>query len=226
MKRVFLAAVFCLMTSAAFAQWEIGLKITPSIAGNRVVAPNEYNFENLNAKTHFGGGVIADYFFSENYAFSTGLIYNARGAGVKYRYTRPNPNPTDPVVTQQGSDEFSIQYLEIPLTIKLYTNDVATDTKLYFQAGGSLDPRISAKVNNNKLDAADNKNTKHFNFMDVSVLIGAGAERQVGESTKVFGGLSYHRGLFDIDNYYEDQLDTKNIEIKNSYFALDLGLKF
>jgi len=220
MKRVFLAAVFCLMTSAAFAQWEIGLKITPSIAGNRVVAPNEYNFETLNAKTHFGGGVIADYFFSENYAFSTGLIYNARGAGVKYSFT-----PTTGT-RLQGSDEFSIQYLEIPVTIKLYTNDVATDTKLYFQAGGSFDPRISAKVNNNKLDAADNKNTKHFNFMDVSVLIGAGAEKQVGESTKVFGGISYHRGLFDIDNYYEDQLNTKNIEIKNSYFALDLGLKF
>jgi len=220
MKRVFLAAVFCLMTSAAFAQWEIGLKITPSIAGNRVVAPNEYNFETLNAKTHFGGGVIADYFFSENYAFSTGLIYNARGAGVKYSFT-----PTTGT-RQQGSDEFSIQYLEIPVTIKLYTNDVATDTKVYFQAGGSLDPRVSAKVNNNKLDADDKKNTKHFNFMDVSVLIGAGAEKQVGESTKVFGGISYHRGLFDIDNYYEDRLDTKNIEIKNSYFALDLGLKF
>jgi len=220
MKRVFFFAAFFLMTSAAFAQWEIGLKLTPSIAGNRVVAPDNFNFKNLNAKTHFGGGVIADYFFTENYAFSTGLIYNARGAGVSYNYTPATG------ARLQGSDEFSIQYLEIPVTLKLYTNDIATDTKVYFQAGGSLDPRISAKVNNDKLDANDNKNTKHFNFMDISVLIGAGAEKQVGESTKVFGGLSYHRGLADIDNYYEDQFGTKNIEIKNSYFALDLGLKF
>ncbi|PIQ21296.1 MAG: hypothetical protein COW65_09945 [Cytophagales bacterium CG18_big_fil_WC_8_21_14_2_50_42_9] len=220
MKRVLLFAAFFMMTSAAFAQWEIGIKLTPSIAGNRVVAPKEYNFKSLNAKTHFGGGVIADYFFSENYAFSTGLIYNARGAGIRYDYT-----PTSGT-RQTGSDEFSIQYLEIPVTIKLYTNDVATDTKLYFQAGGSFDPRISAKINNDKLDADDERNSKHFNIMDVSALIAAGAEKQVGESTKVFAGLSYHRGLADIDNYYEDQFSSKNIEIKNSYFALDLGLKF
>jgi len=220
MKRIFFFAAFFLMTSVAFAQWEIGIKITPSIAGSRVVAPDNFNFKSLNAKTHFGGGVIADYFFSENYAFSTGLIYNARGAGVSYSYT----TATGSVI--QGSDEFSIQYLEIPVTLKLYTNDIATDTKLYFQAGGSLNPRISAKVNNDKLDANDEKNSKHFNFMDISALIGAGAEKQVGESTKVFAGFSYHRGLFDIDNYYEDQFNSKNIEIKNSYFALDLGMKF
>jgi len=224
MKRIFFFAAFFLMTSAAFAQWEIGLKLTPSISSNRVVAPDAFNFKALNAKTHFGGGVIADYFFSENYAFSTGLIYNARGAGIKYKYNPVDPN--DPLIPQEVSDEFSIQYLEIPITLKLYTNDIATDTKLYFQAGGSLDPRISAKVNNDKLDANDEKNSKHFNFMDISVLIGAGAEKQLGESTKVFAGLSYHRGLADIDNYYEDQFDNKKIEIKNSYFALDLGLKF
>jgi len=221
MKKVFFFAAFFLMTSVAFAQWEIGLKITPSISGNRVVAPDEFNFKSLNAKTHFGGGVIADYFFSENYAFSTGLIYNARGAGVSYNYS-----PTTGSTRQQGSDEFSIQYLEIPITLKLYTNDIATDTKLYFQAGGSLDPRISAKVNNDKLDADDESNTRHFNFMDISALIAAGAEKQVGESTKVFAGISYHRGLADIDNYYEDRFNNKKIEIKNSYFALDLGLKF
>ena len=219
MKRFFFFAAFFLMTSVAFAQWEIGIKITPSIAGSRVVAPREYNFKGLNAKTHFGGGVIADYFFAENYAFSTGLIYNARGAGVSYVDPGTSPAPN-------YSDEFSIQYLEIPVTLKLYTNDIATDTKLYFQAGGSLNPRISAKVNNDKLDATNKKNSKHFNFMDISALIGAGAEKQVGESTKVFAGFSYHRGLFDIDNYYEDRFNSKNIEIKNSYFALDLGMKF
>ena len=220
MKRIFFFAAFFLMTSVAFAQWEIGIKLTPSIASNRVVAPDNFNFKSLNAKTHFGGGVIADYFFSENYAFSTGIIYNARGAGVSYSYIPA----TGPVI--QGSDEFSIQYLEIPVTIKLFTNDIAPDTKLYFQAGGSLDPRISAKVNNDKLDANDEKNTKHFNIMDVSALIGAGAEKQLGESTRIFGGLSYHRGLADIDNFYEDQFNNDRIEIKNNYVALDLGLKF
>ena len=219
MKKLLLAVCCLFMSSAAFAQWEIGIKISPAIATNRVVAPDEFNFEPLNAKTHFGGGVIADYFFGENYAFSTGIIYMGKGAGVKYSYT----NGT---TTIAGSDEFGIQYLEIPVSVKLFTNDIATDTRLYFQAGGSLDPRISAKVNGNKLDADDKKYTTHFNLMDISALIGAGAEMQMGESTKIFGGLSYHRGLIDIDDSYEERFDNKNIEIKSTYVALDLGLKF
>ncbi|MGV3502659.1 MAG: porin family protein [Adhaeribacter sp.] len=219
MKKLLLAVCFLFMSSAAFAQWEIGIKLSPSIATNRVTSPAGLNFESLNAKTHFGGGVIADYFFGENYAFSTGLIYNAKGAGVSYRDIT-----VDPAVNR--SDEFAIQYLEIPLTIKLLTNDIATDTRLYFQAGGSLDPRISAKVNGDKLDAADDKYTKRFNLLDISALFGVGAEMQMGESTKIFGGFSYHRGLIDIDDYYEEKFDNKNIEIKSNYVSLDLGLKF
>jgi hypothetical protein len=219
MKKLLLAVCCLFMTSSAFAQWEIGIKISPSIGTNRVVFPSTINFEALNAKTHFGGGVIADYFFGENYAFSTGLIYMGKGAGVKYSMKDGS---------KAGSDEFGIQYLEIPVTVKLFTNDIATDTRLYFQAGGSFDPRISAKVNGDKLDAANNdkKYSSYFNFMDISALFGFGAEKQMGESTKIFGGFSYHRGLIDIDNFYEDKFSSKNIEVKNSYVALDLGLKF
>jgi Outer membrane protein beta-barrel domain len=233
MKKLLLAVCCLFMTSSAFAQWEIGIKISPSIGSNRIVAPKELNFESLNSKTHFGGGVIADYFFGENYAFSTGLIYNGRGAGVKYNFTNTANGTSTPV---QGSDEFGIQYLEIPVTLKLFTNDIATDTRLYFQAGGSLDPRISAKVNKDKLDPADKKYTSYFNLMDISALFGLGAEKQMGESTKIFGGFSYHRGLIDIDDHYEEafknveingkRIDAKNIEIKNNYVSLDLGLKF
>ena len=221
MKKITFAFLLFLISGTAFAQWEIGIKITPSIATNRIVAPKELGFKTLNAKTHFGGGVIADYFFRENYALSTGIIYNSRGAGVSYL----QPNTT---TGQRGSDEFSIQYLEIPVTLKLFTNEIGTDMKLYFQAGGSLDPRITAKVNNEKLDPNDEKYTRHFNIMDISVLLGSGVELQLGESTKVFGGLSYHRGLIDIDNFYEnkDQFNRNNISIKNNYVALDLGLKF
>jgi hypothetical protein len=219
MKKLLLAACCLLMTSSAFAQWEIGIKVSPAIATNRVVAPSTLNMESMNAKTHFGGGVIADYFFGENYAFSTGLIYMGKGAGVKYRLEDGS---------RSGSDEFAIQYLEIPVTVKLFTNDIATDTRLYFQAGGSFDPRISAKVNGDKLDEmnGNKKYSSYFSIMDISALVGAGAEMQMGESTKIFGGFSYHRGLINIDDYYDKALDSKNIEIKNTYVALDLGLKF
>lgn len=218
MKKLLLALCCLLMSSAAFAQWEMGIQLSPTVAFNRVLAPSGFEFEPMNPKTHFGGGLIADYFFGQNYAFSTGLLYTSKGAGVTYKDTRQ--------VQPQRTDEFGIQYLQLPATLKFFTNDIATDTRLYFQAGGSLDFRTSAKVNDKKLDDDDRKYTTHFNLMDVTALFGFGAEKQMGESTKVFGGLSYHRGLIDIDDYYEEQFSNKTIEIKNTYVALDLGLKF
>jgi hypothetical protein len=61
---------------------------------------------------------------------------------------------------------------------------------------------------------------------DLGVMIGAGTEYQMGQSTKVFAGLHYQRGLPNIDNYYGDERNFSNVVLKNSEFALDLGLKF
>jgi hypothetical protein len=48
----------------------------------------------------------------------------------------------------------------------------------------------------------------------------------MGESTKLFAGIGYHRGLVDIDRYFEKTRDFKDITLKNSAFSLDLGIKF
>ncbi|WP_034256597.1 porin family protein [Adhaeribacter aquaticus] len=219
MKKIVFVAFLTLLTNSVFAQWEIGLRISPSMATNRVTAPSAFQFKGLNAKTHLGGGIIADYFFQRNYAFSTGFIYNGTGAGVAYKDAQ----------NQIRADEFRLQYLEIPLTIKLFTNEIAPETKLFFQVGGSLNPIVAAKVNNQKLNPDnDSKYIRHFNFMDLNAIFGLGIERQVGESTKIFSGLSYHRGLTNIDNYYKKrgQLNNRNISIKADYVALDLGIRF
>ncbi|MGV3541371.1 MAG: porin family protein [Rufibacter sp.] len=221
--------VFCLMaflflgSRQAKAQVEIGVKFTPSLAYNRTLAQDKYNFEGDGADLGFGVGVMVDYFFGANYALSSGLMYNIKGGTVSYSFI------TDDAIglPQSGKDELSLQYLEIPVALKLFTNEISTDTKLYFQAGGSLNTMLAAKVNDKKVDNEGDKFTERFNLFEIGVLIGAGAEWQIGTSTKLFGGITYHRGLTDIDDdYYAKTFGDDKVELKNDSFSLDFGIKF
>ena len=165
---------------------------------------------------------MVDYFFGQNYAFSSGLQLVGKGGTVSF---------FDPVTSLRYEQKIGIQYLEVPVTVKLFTNDVATDTKLYFQLGGSLGGAIAGKINGNKryISPTTSQETKALNHViipEAAVLLGFGAEYQLGQSTKVFAGLSYHRGLLNIDKYFEDERNFPDVTLKNSEFALDLGLKF
>ena len=223
MKKIFFLSLLLALTTTAFAQdLELGIKITPSIAGSRVIAPSEVNFEKEGANFRFGFGVIADLYFTDNAAFSTGLSFTGKGGTVSYPNSLITPGSTNGRIT----DEISLQYLEIPLTVKLFTNEVAPDMHIFFQTGFSLNPRMGAKVNGEKLDQTNNneKYSKRFNVLDADVILGTGLEYQVGETTKLFGGISYHRGLVSIDDYYESKND--KIELRNNVISLDLGVKF
>ena len=218
------------LAPAAFAQVEIGLKVSPSISYLRTDSPSGTAFSSENAKFSFGGGVFMDYFFGENYAFNTGLFLTGKGGTVSYNETRNGIGGVG--VTARVEQKIAMQYLELPLTIKLFTNEVAPDTRLYFQVGGSLAVPVQVRINGDKYytDAFDNNNqTKagsHVFDIDANLIGGAGAEYQLGQSTKLVAGLSYHHGLIDTDRYFEKTRKFDSVNIKNSVFALDLGLKF
>ncbi|MDQ4140271.1 MAG: PorT family protein [Bacteroidota bacterium] len=216
MKKITFICLLLAFTSTAFAQdLELGIKITPAIAGHRLIVPSDVDFEKEGSNFRFGFGVIADFYFTDNAAFSTGLSFTGKGGSISYN--RPTIGP--------ATDDISLQYLEIPLTVKLFTNEVAPDMRVYFQTGFSLNPRMGAKVNGDKLDpVTDEKFSKRFNVLDADVILGTGLEYQVGETTKLFGGLSYHRGLANIDDFYQEIND--KIEVRNNVFSLDLGVKF
>ncbi|WP_347157111.1 porin family protein [Pontibacter chitinilyticus] len=204
------------------AQIEIGLELSPTIAGNRFVAEDRYNLQKESSSLHLGVGVIADYFFAQNYAFSTGLLYRGKGSEISYSYSRDTGTGT---VTTQGKDDISLQYVELPISLKLFTNEIAPGTIAYFQVGGALNTKVAATVNNHKV-IDGNKVGKRFNVFETDVLLGTGVEYQMGQSTKIFAGLTYHRGLTNIDDYYGDLFGDKNVSVKNNSVSLDLGVKF
>lgn len=225
MKKLILSLSALVATiGSASAQVEIGLKVSPSITSLRAESTSENGFASDGSKLNFGGGLVVDYFFGENYAFSTGLLLTGKGGTIRYS---EKINAT----TLSVSQNFTTQYLELPLSVKLFTNEIAPATRLYFQVGGSLNVPIGTRIGGEKFykdpaTGVENKASDYVYFIDADALAGLGAEYQLGKSTKVFAGLSYHRGLVDIDHYFESKRDFKDVTIKNSGVALDLGIKF
>ena len=228
MKKLFFTLAALAVAPAAFAQVEIGLKVSPSISYLRTSSPSATSFQSESSKLSFGGGIFMDYFFGENYAFNTGLFLTGKGGTISYL----DRNSTSPSVGTRVEQKFTMQYLELPLTIKLFTNEVAPDTRVYFQVGGSLAVPVQARINGDKYytDPYDNNNqTKagsHVFDIDANLIGAVGAEYQLGQSTKLLAGLSYHHGLVDLDRYFEKTRGFSDVGIKNSVFSLDLGLKF
>jgi opacity protein-like surface antigen len=227
MKKIFLALLVVAATAGtASAQIEIGLKVSPSITSLRAESTTTNAFSSDGSQLGFGGGLVVDYFFGENYAFSTGLLLTGKGGSIAY-----DERNASNIVVANVKQKFTTQYLELPLTVKLFTNEIAPATRLYFQVGGSLNVPIGTRINGNKfyIDPAtgtENKASDYVYFFDADALVAAGAEYQLGKSTKVFAGIGYHRGLVDIDHYFESKRGFKDVTIKNSNVALDLGIKF
>ena len=228
MKKIFLALLALVATiHTASAQFEIGLKVSPSVTSLRAESPADHAFTSDGSQFGFGGGLVVDYFFGENYAFSTGLLLSGKGGSISYKDVTSGTSGQPLAVKQK----FNTQYLEIPLTVKLFTNEIAPATRLYFQVGGSLNVPIGTRINDGKFytDPAtntENKASDYVYFFDADALAGFGAEYQLAKSTKVFAGISYHRGLVNIDHYFESTRGFKDVTIKNSSFGLDLGIKF
>jgi hypothetical protein len=223
LKKLTLLLFFLGVTSTAMAQMEIGIQFSPTISGNRFVAEDRHNFEKSSNTLRVGVGVVGDYFFSNNYAFSSGLMYRSKGSKISYTYMAESGDGE--IRSAKETDELTVQYLEVPLTLKLFTNEVAPDVVIYFQVGGALGTKVSAQVDQKKIINGE-KTAKRFNIFETSAVLGTGAEMQLGQSTKLFGGVTYLRGLSNIDNYYKKQLNDKTLAIKNNGVSIDVGIKF
>lgn len=209
LRGIFLFIVFTFSAAPVFSQVTLGIKVSPTFSTNRIKSTSDTTSINSDgAALRFAIGPIADYEFRENYFVSTGLLFVAKRVGIE-------------AVSDQRTitEEYDLQYLQVPLTIKLFTNEVALDKKIYFQLGGTLEFNINEPQKNQ-----DNLLIQDFLIFDSSLLAGMGMEYKVGVNTILFGGITYQRGLVNSVNK-KAPLDG-DLSVKNDYFGIDFGVKF
>jgi hypothetical protein len=211
---VVLAALFAASSSAQdITRLRIGLTASPNFGFVKVD-----NGKNNGTTLGFSYGLMTDYEFAENYVFATGLtVTSINGSGTVLNY---QPYHGGASANLPYDVQFKMQYLEVPLSIKLKTVE-NNDIKWYGQFGLTTDFRISAKQNverdNNALatDVSASDNTKFFR---AGMIIGGGLEYRLSGKTSLLGGLSYNNGLTN--------MASGNQKIKNHYVGINIGVFF
>lgn len=208
-RQILLLTLFITLASPAFSQFTLGIKVSPQLSTNRVESSSDsISFSSDGAGLRLALGPIADFKIRENYYASTGLLFVSKRAGVE---------ASTPLGTIR--EEYNLQYLQIPITLKLFTNEVALDKKIYFQVGGTLDFNI-----NEEPEKQENILIRDFLLFDASLLIGMGMEYKVGVNTILFAGFTYQRGMVNTVN--KDAPVAGDLSLKIDQISLDLGVKF
>ncbi len=129
-------------------------------------------------------GVVMDRFFSENYAFSTGLTINTTGGKLSYKDIPNVPIPN-------FNSTYRLKYIEVPFALKLITNEFHR-SRYYGQFG--LYTQYNIKTN----DGHGNSISKQVNFFDMGYQLGGGMEYSLGGNTYLMLGLLYGGGFIDV----------------------------
>ncbi|MDP4680477.1 MAG: PorT family protein [Cyclobacteriaceae bacterium] len=139
MNRLMLFILCLVLGVVAQAQPKIGLTFSPSVSLNTVSFKSDLgDITNDGAGLRFKLGMEAEFDITDTYAFSTGLIYAPKRVGFTIV---PDGEPA-------SSETYKSQYLQIPLTLKLYTSEVVQDVKGFFQLGFLAEVKIFSEAQN------------------------------------------------------------------------------
>lgn len=204
MKQILFIVLFISCT-ALTAQTRLGLKLAPIIASNRVTNDAQ-TVKNDGSNMKLSIGLVVDKPLSDTYYLSTGIVYIPKRAAF-----RSEDNTV--------KEEYNLQYLQIPATLKLFTNEIAPDMRVFFQVGGGLEIKVFDEPKDPSFVVIEK-----FNPMDFSVILGTGIEYRAGINTTLFGGVSYQRGLTNAIS--EVAAGAEDVKLRNTVVSFDLGVKF
>ncbi len=175
----------------------LGITFAPNLAWMRHGEATGYQ---NTPKFGFAYGLLADFAFTENYYFATGLLINTLNSEVEY---------TD--LTQS----YRLQYAEIPLSLKLKST-MRYFRSYYGQFGFTGGVKLNAKE---KLPGSSTRTSMgdDADFFRLALLIGGGVEWQLDHNMVMVTGLSFNNGFTRA---------VKEGEPRNSYVAFNFGIFF
>ena len=198
---------------ACFSQTKLGLKFSPLFSSHKTSLKSD-QLEVFQGKTatRMSIGLIVDHPLTDTYFFSSGLIYLPKRVSINLEEEDGGTAPTNPF------ESYDLNYLQAPLSLKLFNNEIAPDISLFFQVGLILEFKIFEQALNE-----DYEFISKFNFFDTAAIIGTGIEYRLGINTMFFSGISLQKGLINIINQTNPEYP---LVIRNQIVSIDVGMKF
>ncbi len=127
-----------------------------------------------------------------------------------------------------------MQYFEVPLAIKLRTNDFG-DFRFFGQVGLTTAFRLKARSDDKVTDAAGatvdaltydkNNISSETTFLKESMLVGAGVEYLIDKSLAIIIGVNYNGGITNMLKG-KNSVTGSTISASPSFFELSLSVVF
>jgi hypothetical protein len=210
---VLLVSLFMMSSAQNEKFFRFGLHGSPGIVW---IKPDTKDFESKGIRLGFGYGLITEFSLADNYSFTTGIESFYNGGKLERKYT------IDSITTTT----YKLQYLEIPVALKMKTNEINYIT--YFaKFGGSIGARLNSKADitikqgSRETTDSDQDINKNINLFRVAFQLGVGIEYSLGGSTAILVGLNFNNGLTDILKNKD-----KVMKANNNYISLNLGVLF
>jgi len=232
-------------SSGEFKSFSFGLKAIPSLSFFKSESPD---FKNASPKLNFGYGLITEFHFAPNYSLLTGLEIKDNGGNFDYVQSQSQGVYYEEYEPQGDTNKFYIKsrkfltkYLNIPLVLKLKTNEIGY-LKYYGQFGVDAGFRLKARATDeghyeNSTSISSKSDViidNEINLMRLALNVGLGAEYNLTGSTSLVIGLNYSNGFTNMlkkksKNLYKEEVNKTellNQKAYNSYVALTVGILF
>lgn len=221
MKKVI--AILCLLSLSAGGPVQaqpvrFGIKLAPNFG---LIKPDTKELKSDGTRFGFTFGLMSDFMIgsTENYAFSTGLFLNNVGGKTTYPFGDKNLHT-----------ESKYQYIELPLTLKLKTNEIGYMT-YYGQIGFGTAFNIRAKSDFDTFNergeivrVTDEDIMDNTQLFKASLIVGAGLEFNFSGNTSAMIGVTYNNGFTNINK--DIKVGDKELKAKQNYLELSLGVFF
>lgn len=212
----------------AYSQdFRLGFKANPLFS---TLKPSSDNHNSVSPKLGFSYGLVFDYFLKDHYAIETELGISTLGGNVEY-------SKGDTTITSS----IRMNFVEIPITIKLLTAEIKDNIKVYGKFGINLgfSTKTSAEVVYKKgatefaNDDIKNAN-KYIQPFNASLIMGAGVEYNLAKNLDLMLGIMYSNGFFNTmktTSIYRSATVSNSTNIKAfdadlNYFGINIGLLF
>jgi len=178
---------------------------------------------NSGARPGFNFGLTFNNYFSSNYSFSTGIsIVNAGGRLISSDTTILQFTNFTSTVLPGKPVVYKIQYLAIPIGIKLQTNQIGYIT---FFTDLGLDPKvvIGGKADIPSLNIRNERAINELRMFNLSYHITAGIEYSIGGTTAMVFGLNFDNNFLDITKDNGNQPVDK---VSHKMLSFRIGINF
>lgn len=182
--------------------------------------------KNDGARSGFNFGLTINYFFKPNYAFSTGLNLISAGGrlSTSHETTFDVTSGIDPVVAANTAVVYKIQYLSVPIGLKLQTNQIGYIT---FFTDLGLDPKVVIGTKVNIGDLENQKAPGEVRTFNISYHAIAGIEYAVGGNTAFVIGIGFDNNFADLTNdYTKSPFNQPEDKISHKMISVRLGVNF